>query len=449
MADDSARVLRKEGLRTGTQTRAFLLRAIQEGMKRRKRLLTFLHAVVARRKFVLNLCIIGLLLSLSRKIATPFYNRSCRRLERNVGWFDMIWNNYSDARFKKTFRVSRATFQFILQRIRHVLDRDTVTEEPISAECRLAICLYRLARGDYYYTIAEMTGLGVSTVCTIVNEVTRAIVNNLWDECVGQQLPKREEHFKEKILDMEEHWQFCCCWSAIDGCHLPIKCPPGSFAAKEYHNFKNFYSIVLIAMVDANYRFVWGSCGFPGNSHDAIIFQSTQLYSVIKEFNFIPQISKEVNGVQVPLIVLGDSAFPLLPWLMKPYTNAAPTPKQYYFNYRLSRARMVTEGAFGRLKGRWRILLRKCESKTSELTVAALACMVLHNICIDRENTLPRKLDLTIDPTSNKRRSRAKIRELLQMRECEKIRDTSHQGILVRDALAEKLWLEKETGFIA
>ena len=84
------------GLRTGTQTRAFLLRAIQEGKKRRKRLLTFLYAVVAR-KFVLNLCIIGLLLSLSRKIATPLYNRSWRRLERNVGWFDMIWTNYSDA----------------------------------------------------------------------------------------------------------------------------------------------------------------------------------------------------------------------------------------------------------------------------------------------------------------------------------------------------------------
>ena len=150
-----------------------------------------------------------------------------------------------------------------------------MTEEPISVECRLAICLYHLARGDYYYTIAEMTGLGVSTVCTIVHEVTRAIVNNLWDKCVGQQLPRNEEHFKEKILDMEEHWQFCCCWSAIDGCHLPIKCPPGNIVAKEYHNFKNFYSIVLIAMVDANYQFVWVSCGFPGNSHDAIIFQST------------------------------------------------------------------------------------------------------------------------------------------------------------------------------
>ena len=176
-----------------------------------------------------------------------------------------------------------------------------------------------------------------------------------------------------------------------------------------------------------------------GNFHDAIIFQSTQLYSDIKELNIIPQISKDFNGVQVPPVVLGDSAFPLLPWLMKPYTNAAPTLKQYYFNYRLSRARMVTEGAFGWLKGRWRILLRKCESKTSELTVAALMCMVRHNICIDHpEDTLPRKLDLTTGPTTNQRQSQAKIQELLQMREWRRsetlpIRDYLFMMLLLRN----------------
>ena len=154
---------------------------------------SFLHAVITRRQFMMNICVIGLLLSVSRKSATPVYNRSCRRLPRNMGWFNLVWSTYSDERFKKTFRISRTTFQFILQRIRHVLDRDTVTEEPISPEFRLAIALYRLSRGDYYYTIAEMTGLGVSTVCTIVNEVTRAIVDNLWDKCVCQQLPKSED----------------------------------------------------------------------------------------------------------------------------------------------------------------------------------------------------------------------------------------------------------------
>ena len=53
--------------------------------------------------------------------------------------------------------------------IRPLLERETTADEPV---CILAICLYRLARGDYYYTIAEMMGLGVSTVSTIVKEVT-------------------------------------------------------------------------------------------------------------------------------------------------------------------------------------------------------------------------------------------------------------------------------------
>ena len=84
---------------------------------------------------------------------------------------------------------------YILNRIRHVLERDTVTEDRISPECRLALCLYRLGSGDYFYTIAEMAGLGVSTACTIVDDVTQAIVNNLWSDRVTKHMPKTEDDF--------------------------------------------------------------------------------------------------------------------------------------------------------------------------------------------------------------------------------------------------------------
>lgn len=113
--------------------RAFAFRAIREDGKRKKMLRSFLQADIARRQFMMNICVIGLLLSVSRKSATPVYNCSCRcrRLPRNMGWFNLVWSTYSDERFKKMFRISRATFQFILQWIRHDLDRDTETEEPI------------------------------------------------------------------------------------------------------------------------------------------------------------------------------------------------------------------------------------------------------------------------------------------------------------------------------
>ena len=401
-----------------------------------------LFLLTVRRMLLLEVFFLSALLISSEKTTA---DRSCRRLPRNKGWFEEVWNTYTDQRFKKTFRVSKATFNFILGRIQHDLQRDTVTEDPISPAFRLAVCLYRLARGDYYYTIAEMTGLGTSTVCGIVSDVTKAIINNLWNEQVDQHFPKDKQQFREKILDMEEMWQFSCSWGAIDGCHIPLKCPPGGLQAnKEYHNFKNFYSIVLMGMVDAKRRFIWASCGFPGNSHDSIIFQSTNLWSKITGGQTIPGIGKEIGGVKIPPLLLGDSAFPFQSWLMKPFTNAVLTPQQQYFNYRLSRARMVTEEAYGELKGRWRVLLRRCESTQEEVRDNTLACIVLHNICIERGETLCRQLNATVDPATNQRRPRDVIRRLLNMSDCPRIRDNCYKANQIRNVLMQKFWREKQ-----
>ena len=76
--------------------------------------------------------------------------RSCRRLARNPGWWDFVWTSYTEKWFKKTFRLSKGTFCYILSKIRRDLERHTMAEDPISPECRPAICLYRLERGDYY-----------------------------------------------------------------------------------------------------------------------------------------------------------------------------------------------------------------------------------------------------------------------------------------------------------
>lgn len=71
----------------------------------------------------------------------------------------------------------------------------------------------------------------------------------------------------------------------------------GAEAAKEYHNFKIFYSIVLMGLVDAKYRFVWASVGFPGNTHDAMILQTKQLWRDITDNNALPLISKKISGL--------------------------------------------------------------------------------------------------------------------------------------------------------
>ncbi len=103
------------------------------------------------------------------------------------------------------------------------------------------------------------------------------------------------------MVDFEAMWQVPCYFGAIDGCHIPIKCPKGGIeSAKEYHNFNIFYFVLLMAIVDAKYRFIWASSGYPGNSHDAIIFESTHFYKKITEENLIPSISKKQGNCNIP-----------------------------------------------------------------------------------------------------------------------------------------------------
>ena len=59
------------------------------------------------------------------------------------------------------------------------------------------------------------------------------------------------------------------------------------------------------------------------------------------------------------------------------------------------------------------------------MRTATLACVVLHNICINRGDSISKKLDLTVDPNTQEKRPREEIRKLLQMRDCSNARNTS------------------------
>ena len=78
-------------------------------------------------------------------------------------------------RVKPNFRISKGTFMYILELLVPCLQRETLAEEPISPDKMLAIFLYRMGRGDYLHTIAELFGVGDATVCQITLEVSNII----------------------------------------------------------------------------------------------------------------------------------------------------------------------------------------------------------------------------------------------------------------------------------
>ena len=122
------------------------IKIMWERESRRQRCLLMKHIILRRRqkqKLFITLC--SALISLCRKQKVK-RNRRVRRSEWNCGWFQKVWNIYDDERFKSCFRISRETFNFILNWIGHHLTHDTTAEEPTLPQERLGIRLYRLSR---------------------------------------------------------------------------------------------------------------------------------------------------------------------------------------------------------------------------------------------------------------------------------------------------------------
>ena len=75
-----------------------------------------------------------------------------------------------------------------------------------------------------------------------------------------------------------------------------------------------------------------------------------------------------ISGVQIPALILGDSAYALSEWLMKSFTDRGNlTPDESSFNIKHSTTRVVVENAFGRLKGRFRNISKRLDLNVAQL----------------------------------------------------------------------------------
>ncbi|XP_036392705.1 protein ANTAGONIST OF LIKE HETEROCHROMATIN PROTEIN 1-like [Megalops cyprinoides] len=304
-----------------------------------------------------------------------------------IFWADVL-QNFDDVQWRRHFRMSRCTFEYVLRLVKPALTRKiTRWRKPLEPRRRLAIVLWWYATPSEYRTISCLFGVGLSTVCGLVREVTSALKDNLLKRFIclpkGEQLQKTLDGFAERGYPM--------CAGAIDGSHISVIAPRDDPAS--YYNRKGWYSIVLQGVVDHNFCFTDIYVGCPGRTHDARVLRNSPIFKMAEEQNgylFPCEKSMTVDGVEVPIHLVGDAAYPLKKWLMKGFTHHHLTPEQNTFNYHLSSARMVVENAFGRLKGRWRCLAKRNDVDISIMPDIVTACCILHNVCeINKETFLP------------------------------------------------------------
>lgn len=168
----------------------------------------------------------------------------------------------------------------------------------------------------------------------------------------------------------------------MDGKHIAFTArkEDGSY----YWNYKGYDSIVLLAMVDANCRFIYINIGCNGRVSDGGVLRRSDLWSIIERgAQYFPPDGSICNNRTLPYVIVGNNAFPLHKHLIKPYSSKSTESVKKNFNYRLSRARHTVEHAFGILSSRFRIFQSRINLDVNKVDNIVKACCALHNFLLD------------------------------------------------------------------
>lgn len=154
-----------------------------------------------------------------------------------------------------------------------------------------------------------------------------------------------------------------------------------------FYNCKNYFSIVLQAVADAQYRFIIIDVGGFGKQSDDGTFWASDLFKLMEEGNLnIPEdCALPSTTIIMPFVFIGDEAYPLLRHLLKPYSAKTLDAEREYYNMHLSRARKVVECAFGIMNANWQPLWKPIETSPEIATQIIKAICVLHNTIIHLE----------------------------------------------------------------
>lgn len=230
-----------------------------------------------------------------------------------------------------------------------------------------------------------------NTLSVVIRQVVGAIYEEYKEEVWT--LPSTPAEWKDVAKQFESRWNFHHCVGAIDGKHVRIVKPKKS--GGDYYNYKGWHSIVLLAVANANYEFIWCNVGSPGKSSDAGIFNRSSLRPSLENntLGLPPPEPLPLDNKPVGYFIVGDEAFPLQPWMMKKYPNRNVTHAERIFNYRSSRARLVVENSFGILTNRWRCLTTTMMQEPKNVTKIVLGALTLHNVLRRRMPLRPGEVD--------------------------------------------------------
>nr|CAI5819400.1 unnamed protein product [Callosobruchus analis] len=245
--------------------------------------------------------------------------------------------------------MSAVDFEYLLNRIGpHIKKSDTVMRKSIPVNERLAVTLRFLASGDSFISLSYLFKMSNQVISDIVHEVC---------------MPQTVEEWTNLSNEYNNKWNFPNCIGALDGKHVILSSPIHS--GSEFINYKGTFSIVMMALVDAEYCF-YVDIGCQGQISDGDVFRNTSLFKKLEGGNLNVPLPHPIslNGPPVPY----------------PYPGTHKKgSKERHFNYRLSRARRFVENVFGIMSSIFRVLRKPMLLNPQKATNIVMACSLLHN----------------------------------------------------------------------
>ena len=222
----------------------------------------------------------------------PRKKRECDE-HRSSSWWVEGFRTWDNAAFKKRLRVSRETFDFILNEISDEIAKKPtrMKPNPTSPSTQLAVCLYRLAHGCSYLTVGDLFGIAAPTAYCIFMDVCKVLVNTLYDRMVY--LPRTAEEWSNELKGFIENWEFPCV-GAWYGFHVYV-----STTLKNFYSYKKRYSVTNMGFIGYNKRFMFAAVGAPGSTHDSRLLQNCDVYAKIEEGNILPKSSLNLHPYMV------------------------------------------------------------------------------------------------------------------------------------------------------
>ena len=292
------------------------------------------------------------------------------KVNRNAAkmWWTNGYKNWDDIQLKHRLRVSRELFELMLQRIEIYIVKEptNMVPFPIEPHRQFGITLYRCGHGCTFSTVAYLSGVSMSLAEQVFASVSRELIRNLFTKFV--KMPNTEEKWRQEAIGFIENYGFPCI-GAWDGFHVYVSTK---------------YTISNMGLIGHNKRFLAATVNAPGSTHDACLLKSTEVFKGILDGKVLPKKSINLGDKfgEIPLVTVGDSAFPRYAWLVKGFSDTTRNEKEKLFNEKLRSARLVTENCYGMFKGRWRILYKKTDVKLVNVKYVTLLCTLLHNLCI-------------------------------------------------------------------